>query len=87
MAFDKAVHPDTLANPTGATRMRRVFMLPLAMTAPRPPEPFRGLFARLWVQRSLSLFCALDREYLFATLRAGQKAGTTSKQLRCTAIV
>jgi hypothetical protein len=48
MAFDKAVHPNTLANPAGAKRMRRVFMLPLAMTAPRPPEPFRGLFARLW---------------------------------------
>jgi hypothetical protein len=47
MAFDKAVHLNTPAQPAGAKRLRRIFTLPLAMTALILLEPFRGLLARL----------------------------------------
>jgi hypothetical protein len=40
MAFDKAVHLNTPAKPAGAKPMRRMFILPLAMTALILPEPF-----------------------------------------------
>jgi hypothetical protein len=40
MAFDKAVHPNTLAKPAGAKRMRRIFILPLAMTVLILPNRF-----------------------------------------------
>jgi hypothetical protein len=40
MAFDEAVHPTALARPAGAKPMRRIFMLPLAMTALILPNLF-----------------------------------------------
>jgi hypothetical protein len=40
MAFNKAIHPNTLAKPAGAKRMRRMFILPLAMTALILPNLF-----------------------------------------------
>jgi hypothetical protein len=40
MAFDKAVHLNTPAKPAGAKPMRRIFTLPLAMTALILPERF-----------------------------------------------
>jgi hypothetical protein len=40
MAFDKAVHLNMLAKPAGAKPMRRMFILPLAMTALVLPNRF-----------------------------------------------
>jgi hypothetical protein len=40
MAFDEAVHPTALAKSAGAKRVRRMFILPLAMTALILPNLF-----------------------------------------------
>jgi hypothetical protein len=40
MTFDKAVHLNTPVKPAGAKPMRRIFTLPLAMTALILPNRF-----------------------------------------------
>src|SRR3982074_1451724 len=40
MAFDKAVHLTTLATPAGAKQLRRILILPWALTAPGLPTRF-----------------------------------------------
>src|SRR5665213_210296 len=69
-------------------RMRRIFILPLAMTALILPNRFAACWRDQGVQCSAPGFRALDREYLFArTGVSPARPGGSSEQLRCTAIV